>query len=437
MTTRTLLAAEKAPPGRAQFRRSGDDLWAEWPDYLVRMRFSELSEEKGGYHSNYAIFVDLPNAPSPADWGQMNLSASQTRSGVAKRLEEQWSGPVCPPYRDMLSEAAGWVVEQYREGEPLKVIGDKRPVTPTRYALWPIMPLNELTVMFADGGSGKSMLAIAWVMAMQQNQQLLGLMPGAKNLRALYLDWETHDYEQHNRFWRVANGFGLEDPKPILYRECYRPLHRDIANIRRMVEDNDVNVVVIDSIGAAVGGDPIDAAANIGMVGAIRSLRVTTLAVDHVNKTESNGKPFGSVYKFNYARAAWELKKAVSGDENQINIALLHRKANNGRLQSAMGFRLDFDGDDGPVTITRQEVADMPELAVHLPLTERIRGIIRRNHFNNEQIVEAIQEFTPESKRDTINRLISRLRQSGEVEAIAGGLRWTGKPDKPRTGVRV
>ena len=298
----TAVAQQPAATGDPMFRKSGDDYWVEWPDYMVRLRLSGVYEDKAGIHAEMVLYVDHEGAPSPAEWTQINLSSAQTRAQTANRLKESWAGPVPPPYRDMLNAAAVWAAEKFREGEPLLKIGGPRVVQAGRFALYPLLPERQTTIIYGDGASCKSLLCMAMAMSVQQGR---GLLPGTRMGQvsqdgpSLYLDFETNQDEQHARIRRIMDGFGpqtgaiRQEFREMLYRECHHPLHKEAATIRRIVDDNRVGMVVVDSLGAAVGGDPNDAGEVIRTMNALRSFGVTVLAVDHVTKTDDQGKPFG------------------------------------------------------------------------------------------------------------------------------------------------
>ena len=84
----------------------------------------------------------------------------------------------------------------------------------------------------------------------------------------------------------------------------------------------------------------------IRMHQALRIMKVGSLIVDHVNKTDSRSKggtatAYGSAYKMNTARSAWEVRKATTNGGVAIN--LYHAKSNVSRLLDPIGLNLDWE----------------------------------------------------------------------------------------------
>lgn len=130
---------------------------------------------------------------------------------------------------------------------------------------------------------------------------------------------------------------------------------------------------MVDSAGPACGGDPESAASVINYFTALRSLRLTSLTVAHRSKSGSVG-PFGSVYWVNYPRATFELKKAEPSDKAIMDVAMIHRKVNEGSLLEPMAFRFNFQ--PGVVTVKEQPMADVPGFTSELPINEQLIGAL-------------------------------------------------------------
>lgn len=419
-TATTTATGEGTDPLACIFRRSGDDYIAEWPLYMVRMRFSQVYEEKATLHAEMVVYVDVPGAPVPAEWTQINLANGTTRAANANRLREQWDGTrgaVCPPYRDMLKEVSWWIAEQLRQGEPVLRLSQNQPVTPTKYRLYPILPEGQVASIYGDGGGGKSYLLLAMLLLLQEGREMLGLRPAGKS-NVLYLDYECNWDEQQLRLSRVAQGLGITKYRDILYRECYRPLHRELPEIRRIIDDEGINVVAVDSMALAMGGDPKEGRDAIAMMGALRALRCSVLVLDHITKDGEQGKAYGSGFKYNYSRAAWELKKVQDEDSADLYIAALHRKANNGRKLAPLGFHLNFSPEElGPVTMQRMDIRDIPGLAENTSIAARIRHELVRGPLSYDECRERVS-LMGEVKANSFSQTWNRLRKAGELVAV-------------------
>lgn len=408
--------------------RKGDDYWAYWPNYLTRMRFSNVHDKDNGLRAELTVFLDLPDVPVPADWTTLDLASGQSRAVIANRLREQWAGPGAPPWREMLGAASYQIRELVRQGEEVIRIGAHRDIRPARYALYPLLPEGQITILYGDGASLKSMIAMGIGMSVQEARPLL---PGtnadsvarlSRQGPALYLDYETNADEQNARMRRIAAGFGLHSYKALLYRECHIPIPKEVATLKGLVDEYNSRLVIVDSLGAALGGDPNDAAITIAAMTALRSLGTTVLCIDHVTKTDDQGKPIGSAYKYNYARAAFHAKRVQEAGSDEVRVALIHRKANNGRLVAPMGYKVAFtEEEDGPITISHLDVRDDDELAQHTSIASRIKYEVRRGPKRAPDLQEAMKAKDDRLKPSTFNTTLRRLVQRKEIVILPDG----------------
>ena len=427
MTTAAQAAQAQGIPDPIIERR-GDDYWALWPAYLVRLRFAAIHERDNALRAELTVYVDIPGAPVPADWTNLDLASSTLRATLANRLYEQWDGPKAPPWRELLKSASYEIRERTRAGEPMQKIGGNQPIRETRYALYPILPENQVSILYGDGASLKSMIAMGIGLSVQEARALLpGTNAGqvatlSRTGPAIYLDFETNADEQHARMRRVAAGFGLSKFREMLYRESHTAIHRDAPNLRALVDEYDARLVIVDSLGAAIGADPNDAQATIATMSGLRSLRTTVLCIDHVTKTDDQGKPFGSAYKFNYARAAFHAKRVQEAGSDEVRVALIHTKANNGRLVAPLGFSVRFsETEDGPITIKHLDIRDDPELAQHTTIGSRIEYELRRGAMRAPDLKTAVMGKDDKIKSGSYDKTFGRLVKLGRVVALPSG----------------
>ncbi len=102
---------------------------------------------------------------------------------------------------------------------------------------------NELHLLFADTGIGKSIFAVAISVALCKGEEFLGLTNQTENQIVLFYDFELSDRQFRKRY---SNDLGLEDPlHPNLFIDTL-----DFATISEMSSGNDdkFNDVVFDKI---------------------------------------------------------------------------------------------------------------------------------------------------------------------------------------------
>ncbi|MBT9143923.1 MAG: hypothetical protein DDT29_02337 [Dehalococcoidia bacterium] len=150
--------------------------------------------------------------------------------------------------------------------------------------------------------------------------------------------------------------------------------------------------MIVDSVGGACGGEPESAEVVLRYFMALRSLKITTLSIDHVTKAGDTKMPFGSVYKANSARSIYELRKSQEAGEGWMDIGLYHRKCNVGRLQKPFGLRIDYFEDDHQPSIlfSRSDIREVPGLTEGLTLQDQIVAVLRHGAMTVAEIASEI-----------------------------------------------
>src|SRR6185503_17596654 len=102
------------------------------------------------------------------------------------------------PWRPLLDKACRQAAIALRVGEPIVELLPK-PAGATRHLVGKILLAEETNVIFGDGGSGKSLFALALAVAVATGTDLpAGLRPAAA-APVLYLDWESCLEEHQDR----------------------------------------------------------------------------------------------------------------------------------------------------------------------------------------------------------------------------------------------
>ena len=227
----------------------------------------------------------------------------------------------------------------------------------------------------------------------------------------LFLDYEASPDEIHDRLVGLYTGLGFPETIGwnIHYRYCAQPLPADIEEVQRLIATLKVDLVIIDSLGLACGGEPEAGDAIQGYFLALRALRTTSLTIHHQNK---QGKLYGNVYIYNMTRNLWEIKSSAS--ESQLNIGLFNRKTNNGPLHAPIGLGIEFDPNG---TIVRpQRVVDVPDLAGDLPLYRQLMESLRGGALSVRDMAESVE------KSETVVRVT--LNRYKKIFVRAGGDTW-------------
>ena len=176
-----------------------------------------------------------------------------------------------------------------------------------------------------------------------------------------------------------------------------------------VIEQERVEYVVCDSVGFAANGAPESAEAATTYFQAVRQFGpgVGSLHLAHVTKPTAEApdpmKPFGSVFWHNSARSTWFIKRTIdtSDGSDTFSLAVIHRKANLGKLRPPVGLEITFTHDRA--NMRRIDVAEVEEFAKGLPVKLRVRQALKRGALTVAELVEETGE-----KRDTIEKALTR-----------------------------
>lgn len=323
---------------------------------------------------------------SLADW---NLSSADSRWRRAKHLAER-SQAEDIDWGSLLEELAQRVIAAERRGSPAKPLTlyeSKGAEHEFDVDGWRILK-DHPTIAFGDGGSAKSYLALYLAgRLVQQGQQVL------------YVDWELSGSEHRDRLERMFSA-----PVPTVhYMACDKPIVSESDRIFREARRLSIDYMIFDSIAFATAGPPEAAEHATAYFRVVRQIGVGSLHLAHVNKSENGDqKPFGSTFWHNAARSTWFMKAAeLQNDGAPLSVGLYNRKNNCGRLYKGIAFDLQFG--DTFTRITRSNLADNPELAVKLPIWQRMMNELRRGPKNIAFLAEDL-----DTKPETIQKNVKR-----------------------------
>jgi len=158
----------------------------------------------------------------------------------------------------------------------------------------PIIPKNQLVVIYAPGGTGKSLLALYISAALATGREIFGIQH--QSLNVLYMDYEMQQAQLYERL--VAMGYNKDTDLSHLHYASLPPIGsldkpegaKQICDLARQVQ---ADLVIIDTFSRAVEGAENDAdtvrnfyrwtALNLKQEG--RSL----LRIDHAGKDLAKG----------------------------------------------------------------------------------------------------------------------------------------------------
>lgn len=307
----------------------------------------------------------------------LNFTSAQARSTRAKLLSER-SQSEGIDWHGLVEEFVVRVIAAERAGKPGIVLADV-PELEDKAEVWDVNGLPILQdlpmVLFGDGSSGKSYLAL-WAMGCLAQQQ---------GINILYADWEFAALEHKKRMRRLFEPI----PRNIIYARCDRSLREETDRLSRLIQEHKCQYLVCDSIGFAVDGP---AEAHEGASAYFRYLRqfgIGSLNIAHMPKHIEEGKDasiFGSVFFRNGARSVWFAQRTFDNPQGEMQVGLYHRKSNVGELLTPRGYKFVFDRYRTRVETVDVEAVD--ELAAALPLLERMKKRLQRGALSVKALAE-------------------------------------------------
>lgn len=364
------------------------------PALGITVEIDRLRRERQELVGELSVRCELPGARtvdgnlSTADF---NVSSAQARQTRAKMLSERANTGALVDWTGLVEEFCQRVLQADRIGQPavdLRTL--PRPSTDDDMldAAGLVLPRRHPSILFGDGGAGKSYLAL----------YLAGRI-AEKGYSVALFDWELAGDDHRDRLERL-----FPDGMPrILYARCDRPLVYEVDRLRRIVQENHVEFAVFDSVAFACDGPPEAAEVAGKYFRAVRQIGGGSLHVAHISKAEGGDqKPFGSAFWHNGARATWYVKQdEASAGTDILQVGLFNRKANLGRLRAALGYAIEFGEET--TTFRRMDVGGSPDLASKLTIKQRMMFLLRGGAKTIDELANEL-EVKPESVERTAYR---------------------------------
>jgi len=210
---------------------------------------------------------------------------------------------------------------------------------PVRFILGDWCPENAVTMIAADGGIGKSALAIIWSLIL--GGQLT--TPWSSNLPEpiawVYLDWENQNASYfYHRMRTIATALWNDYGHIILdrtqldqaiehgqYIPVYAPLGTSYTRLTDELQARQPKLVVIDSASMAIYGslnDETVAREHMQMIHAWTLMGMTVVMISHIAKEDVRSRakigPYGSRMFYNLSRQIVQLQQRQLKDHPRL-----------------------------------------------------------------------------------------------------------------------
>ena len=272
-----------------------------------------------------------------------------------------------------------------------------------------MIPKGFSTIIYGEGGKGKSMLALYLaIQACRGEQAFCELEFPSEPQNVLYLDWELNKGLFRWRSEMISKGLGLDNvPDNLLYSSPQSTLPKLLKEVRWEVQSKDIQMVIIDSFTPA-GVDPKDENLNISVLNDLREMGVTSLLLDHQSKMQQSDyynqkTPYGTVYKTNLARSVFQLTSKQNG--YVTSVSLKHKKSNFGPELDDLCLDLIFNTES--IKIQSESRVNVNEVDINAILafvedrTKQGEAVLQkdiidgfRGRYSKGRILELLREYT-------------------------------------------
>jgi archaellum biogenesis ATPase FlaH len=389
-----------------------------WPEQKVRFLVEYITRQSAGIYAEFTVIVE---AKTLCEGQRVNLNGDKSR--LAKKLQELDSQYKLAQWSLMLESTAVLVLRRYREGEPPHRLNADTPVESLSYQLNPMVFSRKVTILYGDGGLGKSSLALLIGMLVSTGETVAGL--SAVRGRVLFLDYEdTIDVHARRREAIVAGHPNLK-PAELIYQTHHEPIWNILPTLLRLVQLERIEFIILDSLAAATCGDASAEAATKAFR-ALRMLNRGALVLAHIPKTNEQQQEagiYGSVFYKNFARSTWELRKEQEVGTDESVLGLFNRKSNLSRLHPPMGLRVRQNSTSTAMSYEPCDLSQTLELEKGLPIASRIRNFLEQDGglYTAKEIADALA-----SPVSTVKSTLSR-QNTHKWHSIGTGrdTKWT------------
>ena len=298
-------------------------------------------------------WVELRWEEKVVAYGNFNLMGPRTASALIKDAREAVNAKV--NWADVVRGHLYDVILKHLAGADPVILADVPKREGAKWLLRPLVGATGASSIIGFGGSLKSLLALSAAASVATGlPRFIGEKPSTTG-PVLYLDWEADAEEHSERLKALCKAQKVDAPSNILYRAEAAPMARSVGPISRLVNEEGIVMLVVDSVMLARGGDAFGPEDTTRLYGAIRDIGIPTLLIDHKAKhSKKTDGSYGSIVNENTARLQWVIT-SFKDEDPTFHIRLRQHKRNNVGSIGDIAYRCDFDRDGDElegVTIT-------------------------------------------------------------------------------------
>jgi hypothetical protein len=241
-----------------------------------------------------------------------------------------------------------------------------------------------------------------------------------RQTNALMVDFELDQDTQLRRLHEIAAGMGLDGlPAGLAYIEAAGMRADEVfALALETCKEHNIGVVLIDSLGVAMGGDMEGGRDVITFyretIDRFRAIGTTAIIIDHQGKLQmgesyQSKTQYGSAFKKHLVRSQFQIE-ARDGEADERRVTIRHKKTNFGPLMDPFGAKITFGHQKITIEADELSQADLAEEAT-VNVSKRILIALEDGPMFPNELQESLGVALK-----TIKNNLSNLRKAGKVK---------------------
>lgn len=381
----------------------GNGFSVYWSGQKIRFLVEYITRQAA---SVYAEFTVIDGDKTLCEGQRVNLNGDKSR--LTKKVHEYDGRLKLPDWARLIDSTSALVLRRYREGEPPYRLNADTPVEDLSYQVNPLVHPRKVTILYGDGGLGKSSVALFIGMLVAAGESAAGLR--AVRGRVLFLDYEDTLDVHARRRRAIAECHPALRAAELIYQAHHEPIWNILPALLRLVQLERIDFIILDSLAAATCGDASAEAATKAFR-ALRMLNCGALVLGHIpkmNEQQQEAGIYGSVFYKNFARSTWELRREQEVGADESVLGLFNRKTNLSRLHPPIGLRVRQNATNTAMAFEACDLSQTLELERGLPIASRIRNFLEKDGgvYTAKEISESLS-----APLSTVKSTLSRENQ--------------------------
>lgn len=337
------------------------------PNGPVEFVFRDMEKVSGSLDAEMTVQLLMPGMPGDTYIQRINLLSHGARDSSRRELQEIF-GFDKAVWAKLLNRSFDQAQRMFLGQDRTLRLRDVPAPTRLEYIVQDLLLEDRPTIFFGAGSALKTMITMSLMLSISQGADWQGRRTQRRN--CLLIDYETGDTTAGYRLRRLAHGVGIDDIPPNLYIWPANgiPLLDQVDPIRRTIERNNIGFLALDHCATACGTEPEKSDAALKVYRALNKFHLPTVAIAHITgdaaaNPDSVKRPFGSIFWENGAGLTWYLRREEQSEGTTLaKVGVFQRKYNDtGRLRD-FSVNVDFDGDEGPISVGLANLRDSAAL---------------------------------------------------------------------------